>query len=45
MLLVSYFARKLNAECSVAGGLECPQDDKSQGPLRRDFRDSKPDPL
>jgi hypothetical protein len=24
--------------------LECPQDDKSQGPLRRDFRDSKPDP-
>jgi hypothetical protein len=41
--------RKLNGECSVVEGpsrvrLECPQDDKSQGPLRRDFRDSKPDP-
>jgi hypothetical protein len=41
--------RKLNGECSVVEGpsrvrLECPQDDKSQGPLHRDFRDSKPDP-
>jgi hypothetical protein len=38
--------RKLNGECSVVEGrLERPQDDKSQGPLRCDFRDSKPDPV